>query len=50
VVEGYVSIEDARSLYGVVVGYVGDDDALVRPRASYEADLAATASLRSNDR
>ena len=46
VVEGYVSIEQARALYGVVVRFVGREDALVRTRASYELDLAATADLR----
>ncbi|MEO9175615.1 MAG: hydantoinase B/oxoprolinase family protein, partial [Gaiellales bacterium] len=36
VVEGYVSIEQARALYGVSVRYTGPEGALVRPRSSYE--------------
>ncbi len=42
VVEGYVSIDEARDRYGVAIRYVGADDALVRPRAGYELDLAET--------
>jgi N-methylhydantoinase B len=46
VVEGYVSIEQARELYGVVVRYAGRPDALVRPRSAYELDVEATAARR----
>jgi N-methylhydantoinase B len=46
VVEGYVSMEQAHALYGVVVRFVGRADALVRTRASYELDLPATSDLR----
>ena len=37
VVDGYVSVEAARSEYGVEVTYRGDPDAWVRPPESYEA-------------
>jgi N-methylhydantoinase B len=47
VVDGYVSIERARSDYGVAIEYVGPPDALVRPRASYRLDVAATDALRA---
>jgi N-methylhydantoinase B len=50
VVEGYVSIEQARERYGVAVRYVGRADALVRTHASYELDQAATAEARSDPR
>jgi N-methylhydantoinase B len=50
VVEGYVSIDRARSDYGVVIRYVGPKDALVRPHTSYELDHAATEALRDPDR
>ncbi|MEV5542249.1 hydantoinase B/oxoprolinase family protein [Saccharopolyspora shandongensis] len=35
VVNGYVSIDAARELYGVEIEYTGDPDALVRPPDSY---------------
>jgi N-methylhydantoinase B len=46
VVNGYVSVDAARRLYGVVVDYVGADDALVRPPDSYRVDHQRTAELR----
>lgn len=46
VVDGYVSIERARSEYGVVIRYVGTESAIVRPHASYELDVAATEEAR----
>jgi N-methylhydantoinase B len=46
VVDGYVGIEAARELYGVVVEYVGRPDALVRPPSAYRLDREATAALR----
>jgi N-methylhydantoinase B len=41
VVDGFVSIEKARELYGVAVRVVDEDAAL------YEVDAAATAQLRA---
>ena len=35
VVNGYVSIEAAHTLYGVTVEYTGTPDALVRPPEAY---------------
>ena len=46
VVNGYVSIEEARAAYGVSITYVGRPDALVRPPTSYAIDDAETARLR----
>jgi N-methylhydantoinase B len=46
VVNGYVSIDAARRLYGVVVDYVGPEGALVRPPDSYRVDHQRTADLR----
>lgn len=46
VVNGYVSVEAARELYGVVVDYVGPPDALVRPPESYRIDHERTRTLR----
>jgi N-methylhydantoinase B len=46
VVNGYVSVEAARDLYGVAVEYVGRPDALVRPPEAYRLDRSATAALR----
>ena len=46
VVEGYVSIDAAESVYGVAVRYVGEPDALVRLPEDYSVDEARTAQLR----
>ena len=46
VVNGYCSLDQARSAYGVVIEYVGDPDARVRPPSSYRIDHDATARLR----
>jgi N-methylhydantoinase B len=48
VVDGYISAEEARALYGVVVRYRGAPDALVRLPGSYELDHAATGQLRGH--
>lgn len=47
VVDGYVSIEAARDAYGVVITYLGEDDALVRPPSAYVVDADATDRCRS---
>jgi N-methylhydantoinase B len=47
VVNGYVSVEAARDVYGVAVNYVGAADAIIRPPASYLVDDDATRRLRS---
>ncbi len=46
VVDGYVTIEAAREIYGVVVTYTGSPDALVRLPEDYELDEEETAVLR----
>ncbi|HWL96445.1 MAG TPA: hydantoinase B/oxoprolinase family protein [Nocardioidaceae bacterium] len=46
VVNGYVSIEAAREIYGVSVQYLGPPDALVRPPWSFKVDEDETARLR----
>ena len=46
VVHGYVSIEAAQEVYGVVVRYLGHEDQLVRLPKHYALDLEATAELR----
>lgn len=46
VVDGYVSIDAARDLYGVAIEYVGPAEALVRPPAAYRIDRVETARLR----
>ncbi len=46
VVDGYVSIEAAESVYGVVVRYVGEPEALVRLPEDYAVDEEQTARLR----
>ena len=48
VVHGYVSVESARDIYGVVVRYLGRAEQIVRLPAHYELDLEATAALRGN--
>ena len=46
VVNGYVSIDAAREVYGVAVDYVGPPDAMVRPPESYRVDQERTRVLR----
>lgn len=46
VVEGYVSIEAAKTDYGVVVEFTGDTDSLVRLPADYRLNSDATDELR----
>lgn len=46
VVNGYVSIEAARSEYGVAIEYIGRIDAIVRPPSSYRILNAETSRLR----
>ena len=46
VVHGYVSIEAAREVYGVVVRYLGGETQRVRLPEHYEIDGEATAALR----
>jgi N-methylhydantoinase B len=47
VINGYVSLQAAADLYGVVIRYTGASDALVRMPEDYDLDLAATRALRS---
>lgn len=47
VVNGYVSVEAARDVYGVDVSYVGPLEAVVRPPDSYRVDHDKTAELRA---
>jgi N-methylhydantoinase B len=47
VVEGYVSAEAARGVYGVEVRYLGDADTLVRLPEDYVVDEEQTARLRA---
>jgi N-methylhydantoinase B len=46
VVEGYVSIEAARAVYGVEVRYLGEPGALVRLPEDYTVDTVRTELLR----
>ncbi len=46
VVDGYVSIGQAREVYGVAIEYVGAPDRLVRMPDSYRVDLDETERLR----
>jgi N-methylhydantoinase B len=46
VVDGYVSLEAARELYGVEIAYVGEPGRLVRTPDHYRIDEEATARLR----
>jgi N-methylhydantoinase B len=46
VVNGYVGLEAARSVYGVAVRYDGPQDAAVRPPSRYTVDQQETARLR----
>jgi N-methylhydantoinase B len=50
VVDGYVSIEAARELYGVVIRYSGAPDALVRLPRHFELDEVATDRARRSAR
>jgi N-methylhydantoinase B len=47
VVEGYVSVDAARELYGVEVRFLGDPETLVRLPADYAVDEEQTARLRA---
>ncbi len=47
VVDGCLSIEQARSVYGVAIVYRGAADALVRPPERYSVDEQRTARLRA---
>lgn len=47
VVNGYLSIDTARDVYGVAVTYTGDEGSLVRLPEAYSHDEAGTAALRS---
>lgn len=47
VVDGYVSIEAARELYGVAIDYIGEPERIVRTPAHYRIDEEATARLRA---
>ncbi len=47
VIEGYVSVEEARRSYGVEVVYTGSPEALVRLPEMYHIDRPATDALRS---
>ena len=48
VVNQYVSIEQARSQYGVVIRFVGKPDDLVRLPTDYLIDIEATQALRNS--
>jgi N-methylhydantoinase B len=50
VVDGYVSIEAARTRYGVEIQYAGKADALVRLPEDYRVDERATLSLRKKEK
>ena len=47
VVDGYVSLDAARKLYGVEIAYLGAPEQLVRTPAHYRIDADATAQLRA---
>ncbi|GAA5125546.1 hypothetical protein [Pseudonocardia adelaidensis] len=46
VVNGYITLEAARTTYGVAIDYIGPEDALVRPPDAYRVDQARTVALR----
>ncbi len=48
VVNGYVTLEAAAQLYGVVIRYIGSANQLVRPPSCYVIDEAATLALREH--
>ena len=47
VVDGYVSIDAARELYGVDIEYLGEPGRLVRMPEDYRIDVVATRALRA---
>jgi len=47
VINGYVTFQAARDVYGVEVAYLGAPDAIVRPPEAYGIDHERTASLRA---
>lgn len=47
VVNGYVSLEAARGMYGVAIEYLGRADAMVRLPESFRIDMEATRTLRA---
>ncbi|MBS1868090.1 MAG: hydantoinase B/oxoprolinase family protein [Actinobacteria bacterium] len=49
VVDGYVSLLQARKVYGVAIDYVGAADARVRLPQDYVVDQAETARLRGDE-
>lgn len=49
VVNGYITVDAARTAYGVAIDYVGSTDALVRPPDTYQVDQKQTATLRAED-
>ena len=50
VVNGYVSIEAAQEIYGMVIHFVGKPDSMVRLPAHYQLNGEATAALRDEKR
>lgn len=48
VIEGYVSLEAAREIYGVAIRFLGKPDSLVRLPEMYEVDWGETAVLRKD--
>lgn len=46
VIDGYVTLDAAADVYGVVIKYMGKADALVRMPEDYELDSAETVALR----
>ena len=48
VISGYVSIEAAEEMYGVIVKYMGDTGSLVRLPKQYALDLETTQQKREN--
>ena len=48
VVNGYITIDAARTAYGVGIDYVGRADALVRPPDTYRVDQERTTALRAD--
>lgn len=49
VVAGYASLEAAQRDYGVVIRYVGEPDALVRPPEDNRIDHRTTRQLRGEE-
>ncbi|MCH9649355.1 MAG: hydantoinase B/oxoprolinase family protein [Deltaproteobacteria bacterium] len=48
VINGYVSIESSRKIYGVAINYLGSPSQRVRLPGHYEIDFEATAKLRAS--